>query len=97
MSQLLPNPPDRTPSNSGVPEGAERERLFWLLQIGGWVGVGFLSLYPLIQIFNPRSVAVILLLRIVSGILVTWGMRWVYRRIPWRAWPSSKLATYVLV
>ena len=54
-----------------MPEGAERERLFWLLQIAGWVTVGILSLYPLIQIFNPRSVAVILILRVGSGILVT--------------------------
>lgn len=77
--------------------GLPPERLFWLLQFAGWGGVGILSLYPLIQIFNPRSVAVILVLRVGSGILLTWGMRWVYRRIRWRAWPLWRLVVMVLL
>lgn len=89
---------DSAPLSASVPsEGVERERLFWLLQIAGWVLVGVFSLYPLIQVFNPRSVAVILVLRVGSGILVTWGMRWVYRKIPWRVWPWSRLAVMVLI
>jgi len=97
MKLPLVNPLDCMPLRTGVPEGAERERWFWMLQIAGWVTVGLLSLYPLVQIFDPRSAAVILLLRVSSGILVTWGMRWVYRRIPWRVWPWSRLAVMVLV
>jgi hypothetical protein len=78
------------------PEGAEREQLFWLLQIEGWSAVGVLSMYPLIQIFNPRAVAVIMGLRIGTGLLLTWGMRWVYQRIGWRNWPWWQLFVMVL-
>src|SRR5688572_3498241 len=92
MKSQSGNQPARMSPRSGVPP----ERLSWLLQIAGWGGVGILSLYPLIQMFNPRSVAVILVLRVGSGILLTCGMRWVYRRIYWRAWPWWQLAVAVL-
>ena len=86
------------PLEAGLPpEGADRERWFWLLQITGWTGVGILSLYPLIQMFDPRSALVILLLRVASGILLTWGLRLAYRRMGWRFWSWGKLLVAVLV
>ncbi len=88
----------RQPMGVGLPpEGATRERLFWLLQTVGWSVVGVLSLYPLAQIFSLRAITVILALRVGSGVLLSWGMRWVYRRLPWREWSWWRLTAGVLV
>ena len=78
-------------------EHAARRRLFWLLQICGWSGVGILSLYPLFQIFDTKTTLVILLLRVSSGILVTIALRWVYRRIAWRDCSWWRLCGMVLM
>lgn len=68
----------------GIPEGTARRRLFWTLQTIGWFSVGLMALYPLVQIFDVKTMAVIMGLRVSSGILVTLGMRWLYRRARWR-------------
>lgn len=77
-------------------EDLARKRLFWLLEVSGWAMVGLLSLYPLIQLFDARTIGVILILRMASGILVTLGMRWVYQRLPWRDWAWWRLGLGVL-
>ncbi len=86
----------RNPEIVLPPAGSERERLFWLLQVAGWSAVGVLSLYPLLQIFSPTAILVILAWRVSSGILVTTGIRWILRRIPWRRWSWWRLAVGVL-
>jgi hypothetical protein len=67
--------------------GRERERLFWVLQVLGWIGVSVIAIYPLLRFFGPGTTAVIILLRIVSGVAVTCGLRLLYRRIRWWTWP----------
>ncbi|MCW1887004.1 histidine kinase [Luteolibacter flavescens] len=78
-------------------EASARRRLFWTLQISGWATVGVMSLYPLLQIFDAGTIVVILVLRFISGILVTLGMREIFRRLPWREWAWWKLGSGVLV
>lgn len=78
-------------------ENAERRKLFWVLQIGGWFTVALLSVYPLVQLFDPRTIGVILLLRMGSGMLITLGMREIYRRLPWREWAWWSLGSGVLL
>lgn len=73
------------------------EQLFWLLQVAGWTVVGLLSLYPLLQMFSFPAVAVITTLRVGSGLLLSTGIRQVYRRIAWREWPWWRLAVGSLV
>ena len=70
---------------------AAGERLFWTLQAAGWSMVGILSLYPLLQIFSPPAITVILTLRVGSGVLLSWGLRSIYRRLRWREWPWWRL------
>ncbi|MBX3741554.1 MAG: histidine kinase [Akkermansiaceae bacterium] len=81
----------------GHPETTARKRLFWFLQISGWFGVGLMSLYPLVQIFDGKTMAVIMVLRVASGILVTLGMRWLYCRMGWRDWSWWRLGAAVLL
>lgn len=78
------------------PIGHSREKLFWLLQFAGWGVVGIISLSPLLQIFTFQAVAWILTLRLASGLLVTWGMRSIYRRIQWREYSSWKFGAGIL-
>ncbi|WAC19122.1 histidine kinase [Luteolibacter sp. SL250] len=81
----------------GYPEETARRRLFWFLQTSGWLGVGLMALYPLVQIFDIRTMAVVLVLRVSSGILVTLGLRWLYRRMGWRDWSWWGLGAVVMM
>ncbi|WP_438481285.1 sensor histidine kinase [Oleiharenicola lentus] len=72
-------------------EGAKRERLFWLLQLIGWTAVSAMAMVALIQIFGLASTGIILSVRMVGGIAMTCGLRWIYRRIPWRDWTWGQL------
>ncbi len=85
------------PGNVLPPAGAERERLFWTLQIAGWSAVGSLSIYPLLQLFSWPVIGVILVMRVGSGILVTTAIRQFLRRIPWRRWSWWRLSAGVLI
>jgi hypothetical protein len=83
--------------SGGLPEETARKRLFWLLQISGWFGAGLMSLYPLVQIFDIRTIGVAMAVRMGSGILVTLGMRWLYCRMNWRDWSWWGLGTVVML
>lgn len=74
-----------------------KNRLFWMLQAAGWTLVGLLSLYPLLQIFEPLAIAVIMMLRVGSGILCSTGLRHLYRRLRWQEWRWWRLMAGVFI
>ena len=65
-----------------------KDRLFWTLQIAGWTAFGFLH-YLLVGEMNDRSgdYALPALMYAGGGIVVTTGLRHVYRAV-WRMKPA---------
>ena len=78
-------------ADTGVP-AAGHHRLFWLLQVVGWGGVSLLSVCTLFDVLGIHAAVVVALLRFVSGVAVTCGLRLLYRRLLWRGWSLWRLA-----
>ena len=59
---------------------ANRELLFWSLQLGGWFGISLISYVSLNLWYNQPEWSYVLhnILQSILGIALSWPLRWVF-------------------
>ena len=101
MQRLDPAPPrDDTPSPATetvrLDEASMRgEVQFWLAQVLFWGVVGLLLGWFLVPILRPDATTpergLLAINRVLSGLLVSTGLRWVYRSLAQQPWPLRQI------
>lgn len=66
----------------------DRGRLFWVLNVGGWIGYGLAAYLGALVYEKPDAYSRVIALAAVAGLALTIPMRHAYRRL----WPRSPLA-----
>ena len=72
---------------------ANRELLFWSLQLGGWFGISLISYVSLNLWYNQPEWSYVLhnILQSILGIALSWPLRWVFRRYWGASWVSRSV------
>lgn len=83
------------PSSPRAPQERNRESLFWFAQIGFWSCVGLLQWFLLIPALRPDASLpdrwLVLITRVVTGALVSTGLRFVYARLANQPWSLRRI------
>lgn len=82
-------------SSPRAPREPNRESVFWLAQIGFWGFVGLLQWFLLIPALRPDASLpdrwLVLITRVVTGALVSTGLRFVYVRLSSQPWSLRQI------
>ena len=108
MQRFVAPPPQDSPFGAALEpdrrgEEADRPELrFWLAQLLFWGVVGLTHGFVLVPYLRPEAIVseawLVVIVRVVTGFLVTTGLRTVYRYLAQQTWPQRRiLARGVLV
>jgi hypothetical protein len=75
----------------------EYTRQFWLLQVGGWLGLSIIGFFSLNLWYNQPGLYYLghTLLQSVLGLVVSWPLRSIYRRV-WYLPPRPRLVVIAI-